>query len=140
MNKNKDLFFKIYLFMLNELELRGNELMIYAVIYSYTKKSQESCFYGSQAYLGRCLNLTRQSVSKSIMSLIKKKLIAKKTIVINSKEVQAYYCLNVSTEGDSMSKKSTPSSTAVDTNVIKALHNTNNYTNNDKNFYNNIII
>ena len=62
--------------MLTRLGLKGNELMIYAVIYGFTQNG-ETEFVGSMKYLADWTNSTVESVRKCIKSLIDKGYIIK---------------------------------------------------------------
>ena len=57
--------------MITRLGLKGNELMIYAVIYGFTQNG-ETEFVGSMKYLADWTNSTIESVRKCIISLIDK--------------------------------------------------------------------
>jgi hypothetical protein len=41
----------LYGCMLNELNLKGSELIIYATIFSFTNGTNDHCFHGSAEYL-----------------------------------------------------------------------------------------
>lgn len=62
--------------MITRLGLKGNELMIYAVIYGFTQNG-EAEFVGSMKYLADWTNSTIESVRKCINSLINKGYIVK---------------------------------------------------------------
>lgn len=62
--------------MLTRLGLKGNELLIYAVIYGFTQNG-ETEFVGSMKYLADWTNSTVESVRKCIKSLIDKGYIIK---------------------------------------------------------------
>lgn len=68
--------------MLTELHLKGNELLIYACIYGFSQLDGQ-VFSGSLQYLADWTNSTRQSVVKCLKSLIEKGYIAKADKVIN---------------------------------------------------------
>jgi len=63
-------------FMINELHLKGNELVIYAIIYGFTQE-QNKQFDGSLSYLMAWTNSTKQGVIKARNSLIDKGLIVR---------------------------------------------------------------
>ena len=65
-------------FMVKELGLKGNELMIYAIIYGFSQNGQK--FSGSLQYLSDWLNCTKQAVMNNLKSLCKKGLIKKTDI------------------------------------------------------------
>jgi len=64
--------------MINELKLKGNELLLYALIYGFSQDG-ESEFYGSLRYTQKLLGLSRPSIIKNIQKLVGKKLIEKKS-------------------------------------------------------------
>lgn len=72
--------------MLTRLGLKGNELMIYAVIYGFTQNG-ETEFVGSMKYLADWTNSTVESVRKCIKSLIDKGYIIK---TLDGSGVNAY--------------------------------------------------
>lgn len=79
--------------MVNELKLKGNELMIYAIIYGFSQFENQS-FTGSLQYLADWTNSTKQGVIKNLKSLIKKNLITKEEKVIKGVK----YCEYCSTK------------------------------------------
>ena len=62
--------------MIKKLNLKGNELMIYAIIYGFSQLDEQR-FTGSLQYLADWTNSTKQSVIKCLKSLINKNLIIK---------------------------------------------------------------
>ncbi len=68
-------YFVIYDFMTQELALRGTELLVYAVIFSFC--GREGCFRGSQKYIAERLGVSREWVGATVKSLCKKGLLAK---------------------------------------------------------------
>lgn len=77
-------------YMINELELKGNELLIYAIINGFSQK-QEQFFNGSLQYLADWTNSTKQGVMKNLKSLIDKGLIGKNESYINNVKFVSYY-------------------------------------------------
>lgn len=72
--------------MLTRLGLKGNDLLIYAVIYGFTQNG-ETEFVGSMKYLADWTNSTVESVRKCIKSLIDKGYIVK---TLDGSGVNAY--------------------------------------------------
>lgn len=68
--------------MINELKLSGNELILYALIYGFSQDG-ESEFYGSLNYVSTALNCSKPTVIKALNSLIDKNLIYKNQNSIN---------------------------------------------------------
>ena len=69
-------YITIQAFMVNELQLKGNELLIYAIIYGFSQDG-EGEFTGSLQYLADWTQSTKQGVMKALQSLCKKQLILK---------------------------------------------------------------
>jgi uncharacterized phage protein (TIGR02220 family) len=72
--------------MLSKLGLKGNQLLIYAIIYGFCQDG-ESTFHGSLSYFEHWTNSTRQGVIKALKQLQKDGLIIK----IEGKPNNAYY-------------------------------------------------
>ena len=123
MIKNEN-FIAIQGFMVKELKLKGNELLVYAIIYGF---SQCGCgmFNGSRQYLADWTNSTKQGISKNLNSLLEKGLIDKKVDVKNGVRFVYYWA----TEFTGGSKQSLLGSK-------QSLHNNNI----DNNINNNIYI
>ena len=69
---------KLYGFMATKLSLKGNELLIYAVIYSFSQNdNNQGVFNASTAYLREWTNLGKKTVIECLNSLIEKNLIIK---------------------------------------------------------------
>lgn len=60
--------------MINDMELKGNELLIYAIIYGFTQDG-ESEYHGSMRYIAEALKITKGSVHSCMEKLLKKSLI-----------------------------------------------------------------
>lgn len=73
-NKN---YINIQGWMINELELKGNELILYALIYGFTQDGR-SMFRGSISYIMKALRMSNKGVINILSKLIKKGLIKKK--------------------------------------------------------------
>lgn len=69
-------------FMATDLKLKGNELMVYAIIYGFSQDGEQS-FTGSALYLADWCSSTRQSILKVLKSLQEKQLITKKEVFVN---------------------------------------------------------
>lgn len=76
--------------MVDELKLKGNELLIYAIIYGFSQLENQK-FTGSLKYLSMWTNSTKQGVIKCLKSLTKKKLIIKEEKIINKVKFCSYY-------------------------------------------------
>ena len=82
-------FITIQAFMVNELNLKGNELLIYAIIHGFSQDG-ESEFTGSLQYLADWTNSTKQGVMKALKSLMEKQLILKNETFQNNLKFCTY--------------------------------------------------
>lgn len=79
-----DNFFVIQGWMVNELGLSGNELMVYAIIYGFSQ-DQNSWFEGSLTYLNSFINCKSKTTTLTILkNLVEKGLIEKQDCEINN--------------------------------------------------------
>ena len=69
-------YINIQAFMVNDLHLKGIELIVYAVIFGFSQDG-ESEFTGSLQYLADWTCSTKQGVLKALQSLVEKQLILK---------------------------------------------------------------
>ena len=83
---NNDSFILLRGWMIEELDLKGNELIVYAVIYGFNRDGH--AYQGSRQYLARWTNSTVQGVQKNLNSLVEKKLIIKKEVFTEEKSAK----------------------------------------------------
>lgn len=76
--------------MINTLNLKGNELLIYAIIYGFSQ-TEGQIFSGSLQYLADWTNSTKQGVSKNLKSLVEKGYLIKTDKIINGVKFCEYY-------------------------------------------------
>lgn len=69
--------------MVNELNLKGNDLMVYAIIYGFTQITGQ-LFNGSLSYLAEWCNSSVRGIEKNLKSLIDKGLIKKQEKYLNN--------------------------------------------------------
>lgn len=69
-------YINIQAFMVNDLHLKGNELIIYAIIWGFSQDGISE-FKGGLQYLADWTNSTQQGVLKALKSLLQKQLILK---------------------------------------------------------------
>lgn len=81
-------------FMVNELKLKGNELLIYAIIYGFSQEDVQ-VFGGSLQYLSDWTNISKQSVINCLKSLVDKGYIEKRDKIINNVKFVEYYSKNL---------------------------------------------
>ena len=77
-------------FMVNQLNLKGNDLLIYAVIYGFSQTENQK-FTGSLQYLADWTQSTKQGVINSLKKLIKRELIIKEIHLKNKIKLCKYY-------------------------------------------------
>lgn len=87
---NNENFICIQGWMINELGLKGNELIIYAIIYGFSQ-AEGQVFNGSLQYLAEWTNSTKQGVIKNLKSLVDKGYIVKKEKMLNNVKFCEYY-------------------------------------------------
>ena len=91
--KNEN-FIAIQGWMVSELGLKGNSLLIYAIIYGFSQ-AEGQVFSGSLQYLADWTNSTRQGALRILKNLIEAGLIIKKEKIVNGVKFCEYCCQNV---------------------------------------------
>jgi len=76
---NETSFTRVYDWMANKLNLSGNELLVYALIYSFARCGKKE-FYGSAEYIAARLNIGLRTVMYSLKKLADKGLIKKRDV------------------------------------------------------------
>lgn len=82
--------------MLNELHLKGSELIIYATIFSFTNWTDDHCFHWSAEYLSERAWISRSNVMRNLKRLENKGLIVRKERIINWVKFVDYYATGCS--------------------------------------------
>jgi hypothetical protein len=100
--KNEN-YINIQGWMINELKLKGNELILYALIYGFTQDGKHK-YRGSIKYIMEALKLSNKGVINLINKLIEKKLI-EKSIKVTGNEYNAVHVKKVHSEKSSPVKK-----------------------------------
>lgn len=77
--------------MINELKLKGNELLIYAIIFNFSQ--QDGWFKETLSFIIKWTKLSKHSVINCIKSLLCKNSIEKKEEYINNIKYCYYRCL-----------------------------------------------
>lgn len=130
---NNGNFIHIAGWMVNELGLKGNELLIFAIVYGFTQAAAQK-FTGSAQYFADWLKCTRQGATKNLQSLIEKGYIVKGEIEQDG-ITKVYYQVSsdVNKVYTGMSTKFTGDVNKVDNPCQQSLHDTlsNNYINNN---------
>ena len=78
---NDDKFVIIYDWMVERLQLSGNRLIIYGIIYSFSKNGE--WFQGSASYLCKRSGVTERGIRKILKGLREDGLLAKKERIQN---------------------------------------------------------
>lgn len=130
---------QIYGWMTTKLKLKGNELLIYAVIYSFSRNDNgNGVFNASIAYLCEWTNSSRQSIIDCLNSLLNKKFIIK--IEDNSRKKKPnVYKINENIFDKTCKESLQEHVKKVDKTCKESLHN-NNIDNNIDNNINNIVV
>ncbi len=85
-------YITIQAFMVSDLKLKGNELLIYAIIYGFTQTDGQR-FTGSLQYLAEWTNSTKQGVQKALKSLVAKGILKREDKIINNVKFVEYWAL-----------------------------------------------
>lgn len=80
--------------MINELKLKGAELLCYATIFAFSK-AEGHTFHGSQQYIADWCGVSRRTANEVVNSLIDKHLIERFTEVKNGEIIYHYVAKNV---------------------------------------------
>lgn len=94
-NINRENYVVIQGWMVTDLKLKGNELLIYACIFGFSQ-TDEQAFNGSRQYLADWTNSSKQSVTKCLKSLVDKGYIAKEDRIINGVKFCSYRATKLS--------------------------------------------
>lgn len=78
-------------FMVQDLNLKGNELLLYALIYGFSQATENE-FTGSIAYMIKWLNCSKNTVIKTLKSLVESNLIIKTEKEQNGVKFCTYSC------------------------------------------------
>ena len=85
-------YYSVQGWMVNDLELKGTQLHIYAIIYGFSQ-TDDQYFTGSQQYLADWTNSTTRGVRKMLKALVEKGLLVKRDKVINNVKYCEYKAL-----------------------------------------------
>ena len=94
---NRENYINIQGWMITDLGLKGNELIIYAIIYGFSQ-AENQVFGGSLKYLADWTNSTKRNVINCLQSLIEKGYITKDERSINGVRFCEYYANFISSE------------------------------------------
>lgn len=85
-------FIVVQSFMVKDLKLKGNELIVYAIIYGFSQDG-ENRFTGSLQYICDWTNSSKQGIMKTLKSLVEKGLIEKTEIYKNGVKFVEYHAI-----------------------------------------------
>lgn len=77
---SNDNYLTICGWMLNELGLKSNELLVYAIIYGFSQDAKNQAFTGSRQYLADWCNASLRTIDNTLSSLVDKGLLEKKEL------------------------------------------------------------
>lgn len=103
--------------MIKHLNLKGNELLVYAIIYSFCQ-AENQAFNGSLQYLADWTNSTRQGVLKNLQSLEEKELIFKRDVYFNGYKF-CEYSINKAQVVTNTTSEEKPKETKIETTTTK---------------------
>lgn len=87
-------FIVIQGWMIDELKLKGNELLVYAIIYGFSQ-AENQVFNGSLQYIADWLNTSKQTVINTLKRLQEKGFIEKREKYVNGVKFCEYYSKNL---------------------------------------------
>lgn len=82
--------------MRTELDLKGNDLLVYALIYGFCQ-SENQKFSGSLQYIADWCGATKQGIMKNLQNLISKGLIIKESNWLHGVNIVEYYTTEFNT-------------------------------------------
>lgn len=115
-------YITIQAFMVNDLKLKGNDLLVYAIIFGFSQ-IEGQVFNGSLQYLADWTNSTKQGVLRNIKSLLDKKLIAKNEKIVNNLKCCEYYATNVNSIQQSLMGYSTKFNGGIQQSLTNNIYN-----------------
>ena len=75
--------------MREDLDLKGNELLVYALIHGFSQEAQ-GCFFGSLEYISRACGCARNTTIGTLKNLVEKGLLRKREFTENGVKVCQY--------------------------------------------------
>lgn len=95
MSIDRDNYVSLQGWMITDLKLSGNELIVYAIIYGFSQTTGNR-FTGSLNYLASWLNATKQTALNALQKLVAKGLIEKFEVIKNNVKFCEYACVEPS--------------------------------------------
>lgn len=93
----EDTFVTILPFMVNDLNLRGNELIAYAIIHGFTMHGESGWFTGSASYIASWCNCSKPTVFNALGRLVEKGFIERRERHTNGMTLVDYRSRNLTT-------------------------------------------
>jgi len=93
------LYYQVAAWMINDLNLKGQELICYAIIYSLSQLGQGRYFSGLD-YLASFMQCSQPTASKALKGLQDRGLIAREEVTTDTGRRVLYYCTNPDERGD----------------------------------------
>lgn len=78
--------------MREELDLKGNELLVYALIHGFSQEAQ-GCFFGSLNYICKACGCTQKTAITTLKSLVERGLLKKRELLENNVKTCQYTAL-----------------------------------------------
>lgn len=90
MNDNHYITYTIESWMTEEYGLKGNELLLYALIYNFSKFGGQQAWYGSLSMIEKITGMTKRTAMNAYKSLEQKGMIKKEEVYINNVKTCKY--------------------------------------------------
>lgn len=84
--------YTIHDFMTERLQLKGTELLLYALVYNFSQDGN-GCFYGTAEYAAKKVNCTRRSIVSTFASLVEAGLLSKSSGHHNGRQTIDYVAI-----------------------------------------------
>lgn len=88
---NADSYIVVQGWMITELNLKGNELLVFAIIHGFSQDNAGE-FTGSLQYLTKWTNGSKRAVQNALSALVKKELLIKKEDYVDGVKYCRYRC------------------------------------------------
>lgn len=128
--------FSIHSWMISDLKLSGNELLVYGIIYHFSS-IQKNYFTASLNTISETLNISLNTVQRTLKKLVEMNLIIKEDVIVNNTKYCRYCAdlsiLNFETEDDSQEGYSQNGYGGIAKMANKKYNNTNNIDNKQSN-------
>ena len=79
---------------MRKMGLSGNELLVFALVNTYSQMAQ-GCYFGSLEYTCDCCGISRATAIRTLKSLVEKGFIGKKKIVLGDKMQIAFISVSI---------------------------------------------